>query len=51
MGPEGGWSGYELELLRARGFRDFSLGERILRTDTACVALIAVLESLVRQAD
>lgn len=51
VGPEGGWSGYELDLLRARGFRDFSLGERILRTDTACVALIAVLESLVHQAD
>jgi RsmE family RNA methyltransferase len=46
VGPEGGWSGYELNLLQAHGFHDFSLGERVLRTDTACVALIAVLESL-----
>ncbi len=50
VGPEGGWSGYELDLLRTCGFRDFSLGERILRTDTACIALIAVLESLMHQA-
>ncbi len=49
VGPEGGWSGHEMDLLRARGFREFSLGERILRSDTACVALIAVLESLVHR--
>jgi len=30
-------------MLAARGFRPFSLGTRTLRTDTACVALIAVL--------
>ena len=44
VGPEGGWTDYETEHLRARGFRLFSLGERILRSDTACIALIAVLE-------
>ncbi len=44
VGPEGGWTGYETEHLCARGFRLFSLGERILRSDTACIALIAVLE-------
>jgi len=44
VGPEGGWTGYEIEHLRAHGFRPFSLGERILRSDTACIALIAVLE-------
>lgn len=46
VGPEGGWSGYELDMLRAHGFCDFSLGDRVLRTDTACIALIAVLENL-----
>lgn len=44
VGPEGGWTDYELRMLQARGFTPFSLGERVLRTDTACVALIAVLD-------
>jgi RsmE family RNA methyltransferase len=44
VGPEGGWTDYEMKMLAARGFRLFSLGERLLRTDTACIALIAVLE-------
>jgi RsmE family RNA methyltransferase len=43
VGPEGGWTDYELRMLQARGFRLFSLGERTLRTDTACVALISVV--------
>ncbi|HRT30706.1 MAG TPA: RsmE family RNA methyltransferase [Kiritimatiellia bacterium] len=44
VGPEGGWTDYETEHLLARGFHLFSLGERVLRFDTACIALIAVLE-------
>jgi RsmE family RNA methyltransferase len=43
VGPEGGWTAYETERLLERGFRLFSLGERVLRSDTACIALIAVL--------
>lgn len=43
VGPEGGWTPHEYDLLTARGFQPFSLGPRILRTDTACVALLAVL--------
>ena len=43
IGPEGGWTDNEVELLETHGFRRFSLGPRILRTDTAAVALIAVL--------
>jgi RsmE family RNA methyltransferase len=43
VGPEGGWTAYEQEQLLARGFQLFSLGDRILRSDTACIALIAVL--------
>ena len=43
IGPEGGWTDNEVELLEAHGFRRFSLGPRILRTDTAAVALIAVI--------
>ena len=44
VGPEGGWTEYEMRMLSSRGFQLFSLGERTLRTDTACVALISVLE-------
>lgn len=43
IGPEGGWTPYERETLAAHGFQSFSIGERILRSDTACLALIAIL--------
>ena len=43
IGPEGGWIDDEVELLETRGFRRYSLGPRILRTDTATIALLARL--------
>ena len=43
IGPEGGWTDDEVELLEAKGFRRYSLGPRILRTDTAVIALLARL--------
>lgn len=43
IGPEGGWTDGEVELLESRGFRRRSLGPRILRTDTATIALLAQL--------
>ena len=43
VGPEGGWTDHEVELLEERGFIRYSLGPRILRTDTALIALIARL--------
>ena len=43
VGPEGGWTDDEVELLESRGFSRYSLGSRILRTDTALVALVARL--------
>jgi len=43
VGPEGGWTDYEVKMLLAHGFQMFSLGGHTLRTDTACIALIAVL--------
>lgn len=43
VGPEGGWTERELSLLGQKGFFSFSLGGRILRTDTAVIALLAVL--------
>jgi 16S rRNA (uracil1498-N3)-methyltransferase len=47
IGPEGGWTPYELKLLQEHGFHLFGLGTRVLRTDTACVGLLSMLtESL-----
>lgn len=43
VGPEGGWIPYEEELLASHGFTPISMGTRTLRTDTACVALLALL--------
>lgn len=49
VGTDGGWTDSEIELLHATGFADFALGPRPLRTDTACIALIGVLESLLSE--
>lgn len=43
IGPEGGWTDEEVALLETHGFVRRSLGPRILRTDTATVALLAQL--------
>jgi len=51
VGTDGGWTDSEIELLHMAGFTDFALGPRPLRTDTACIALIGVLEFLVSAAD
>jgi RsmE family RNA methyltransferase len=44
VGPEGGWTDYELDMFLTRGFTPFSLGSRPLRTDTATIALISVMQ-------
>lgn len=43
VGPEGGWNEFEISMFATAGFKSFSLGERILRTDTAVIALGALL--------
>ncbi len=43
IGPEGGWTDREVAALEGKGFRRHSLGSRILRTDTATIAVIAQL--------
>jgi len=45
IGPEGGWNAFELALLDAHGFKRVGMGPRTLRTDTACVALLAILHA------
>ena len=42
VGPEGGWNAFELGLFDAHGFRRVGMGSRTLRTDTACLALLAL---------
>ena len=43
VGPEGGWVDFELEKFLEYAFIPVSLGSRVLRTDTAVVALLAQL--------
>ncbi len=45
IGPEGGLSRQEVESGRAAGWRVIGVGPRILRTETAGPAIIAVLQS------
>jgi len=47
-GPEGGWNGFELQLLMGCGFHPVTLGARTLRSDTATIALLAVVNEALR---
>lgn len=46
VGPEGGWVDYEVMKFREAGFTVCSIGERILKVDTAVVALHARVSQL-----
>jgi 16S rRNA (uracil1498-N3)-methyltransferase len=41
VGPEGGWTDQEFDAASAAGFREASLGNNILRTETAVIAGLA----------
>jgi RsmE family RNA methyltransferase len=45
IGPERGWSARDREALRGSGFTLVHLGPRVLRTETACIAALAVIRS------
>lgn len=45
VGPEGGLSENEMDLLRRAGYLGIRLGPRILRTETAALAALAALQS------
>ena len=49
VGPEGGWNAVELSLLAKHGFQRFDMGGRTLRTDTACIALLALIHNALRE--
>lgn len=44
IGPEGGFSGAEVEQAAAAGFQRISLGRRILRTETAAIMVIGLIQ-------
>ncbi len=46
VGPEGGWSPAERDLLRERGFLLLGLGPRVLRTETAAIVSTALFQFL-----
>lgn len=46
VGPEGGWSEEELDLVRSYGVCAVSFGPRVLRTETAGVALMAAVAAM-----
>jgi 16S rRNA (uracil1498-N3)-methyltransferase len=43
IGPEGGWDPSEVDAAADTGYRVFSLGRSILRSETAAIAAVAVL--------
>lgn len=46
VAPEGGWSNAELQTANDNGFTAVFLGNRILRTETAAIAAVALIEHL-----
>jgi 16S rRNA (uracil1498-N3)-methyltransferase len=44
-GPEGGWTNREREILRQHNFELQSMGERVMRVETAVIAAIAICNS------
>lgn len=46
IGPESGWSDEETNLLRSHNFQAISLGPRILRTETAGVVALSLIQGL-----
>ena len=44
VGPEGGFSSRELYVARRKGYTPISLGQRILRTETAAIAATAIVQ-------
>ncbi len=45
IGPEGGWSDHDIEILNTVGFTCLTFGPRIMRTETAAPALLAAIQS------
>jgi 16S rRNA (uracil1498-N3)-methyltransferase len=46
FGPERGWSAAERDILRKEGFQLAHLGTRVLRTETAVIAALAIVKAV-----
>ena len=46
IGPEGDFSAHEYKLLESQNILLYSLGSRRLRSETACIASISILNEL-----
>lgn len=44
VGPEGGFSGEEIDLASSRGFASVSLGRQILKVETAALAILSIVQ-------
>jgi 16S rRNA (uracil1498-N3)-methyltransferase len=44
VGPEGGFTADEVNMSRQAGFKSVSLGRYVLRTETAALCLLGILE-------
>lgn len=51
IGPEGGFDDREAEIISSRGFREVSIGDTILRAETAAIATATVLAQALRRSD
>jgi 16S rRNA (uracil1498-N3)-methyltransferase len=51
IGPEGGWTPEELKLFADSGWQAASLGDTILRAETAAVAALAIASAFVTRTD
>jgi 16S rRNA (uracil1498-N3)-methyltransferase len=47
LGPEGGLTAEEVELARSKGWQTVTLGERVLRAETANLSAVAIVQHLV----
>lgn len=48
VGPEGGWQADEVSMARQEGFQPITLGSAILRSETASLAALAILQHRLR---
>jgi 16S rRNA (uracil1498-N3)-methyltransferase len=46
VGSEGGFSEMEIQQAISMGYKEIALGERILRTETAAIAIVAICQAL-----
>jgi len=51
VGPEGGFSGKEVSLFLENGFKPFTIGDTVLRTETAALYCAAVIKILLLERD